>query len=89
MWGMNELLGTIVVERRRDAPVGVSNNVEEFCEVVHNFNPTWCGENMLGEMKYVLNMAPRTLDRVRMRPSTLIDGTDRMVQSLVYLAMST
>ena len=63
--------------------------MEEFCEVVHNFNPTSCGENVLGEIKYVLNMAPRTLDRVRMRPSRLIDETDRMVQSLVHLAMST
>jgi hypothetical protein len=99
MWGMSESRVTVVVERR-DAPVRVSNDVEELCKVVHIFTPISRGEHVLGEMKYVLplpivgvketlNMTPRTLDRVRISSSTLIDEIDRMVLSLVRVAMST
>ena len=42
----------IVVERRRDAPVRVSNDVEEFCELVHIFTQT-----SRGEMEYVLTLS--------------------------------
>ena len=79
---------------------GVSNDVQEFCELVHIFTLTSRGENVLGKTEYVFppsivgvkesrNMAPRTLDRVRTSPSTLIDESDSMVHSLVGVAMST
>jgi hypothetical protein len=34
MWGISESRGTIVVERRKDAPVRVSNDEEEFYEII-------------------------------------------------------
>ena len=97
---MNKLRGTIVVKRRRDVPVRVSNDVEEFCEVVHIFTSTLSGKCVLGKMKYVhplpivgvkesRNMAPRTLDHVHMSPSTLINETNHIVPSLVHVAMRT
>jgi hypothetical protein len=49
MWGTSESRGTIVVERR-DAPVRVSNAVEEFCELVDILTPTSRGEHVLGEI---------------------------------------
>jgi hypothetical protein len=42
----------IVVERGRDAPVRVSNDLEEFCELVHIFTPI-----SRGEMEYVLTLS--------------------------------
>jgi hypothetical protein len=50
---MNKLRGTIVVKRMRDVPVRVSNDVEEFCEVVHIFTLTLSTKCVLSEMKYV------------------------------------
>ena len=37
-----------------DAPVRLSNDVEELCEVVHIFTQTSRDEHVLGEMEYVL-----------------------------------
>ena len=95
---MRESRGTFVVERRRDAPVRVRNDVEELYELVHIFTPTSRGEHVLGQMEYVLplpivgvkeslKMAPRTLDRVRMSRSMVIDESDRTVHSLVRVAI--
>jgi hypothetical protein len=54
MWSMSESRGTIVLESRRDAPVRVSNDVEEFSEVIHIFTSTSRGEHVLDEKECVL-----------------------------------
>ena len=72
---------------RGDAPVRLTNDVEEFCEVVHIFTPTLRGEHVLGEMEYVLpiaivgvkeslSMASRTVERVRVRYSAVQASLD-------------
>ena len=100
MWGNSESRVTIPLGRRRNAPVRVGHDVQEFCELVHILTATLCSEHVLGEMKDVLplpivgikeslNMAPRSRDRVRVSPSALIDETDRVVHSVVCVSVST
>ena len=80
------------------AVIRVIAYVDEFCEMFHVFTNASCRENVMGEVIYVfplpavgvkesLNATPHDFDRVHLNPSTLINENDRMVDSVVCVAV--
>jgi hypothetical protein len=85
---------------RRDAQACVRRDVQELCKLVDILIATLCSEHLLNEMEDVLplpivgikenlNLAPRTLHRVRVNPSALVGETDRVVHSAPHTLHTT
>ena len=96
--GIRILRGARVVERGRTAPARISNEVQQFRDLIHVFTPAVVCEQVQGEMKCIVpvpivrvkgspNIAYHVVDGVRMSLGNLITETDHVVNGLVRIAV--